>query len=299
MADTITGTTTEVLDYYSRNWEKIANCYALDEDELPVDPAWYRRRLYGKFIERARPASILDIGCGGGWTVLDALELGVDARGIEPVTELVTFGSQLLEKNGHDGGRIRQDDLASLASHEPGSEDAIALLSVLPHVPFATWDKVHGEISAALKPGGRYIAAYRNQLFDFFTFNSYTVETFDQALWNVPSAAALRNNDVLAALKGLMTNPDKPGAYFTVASDKSFGKLERVRNNPLEMPAYFARFGMAVDKITFYNFHAVPPLMANMVPDQKAIGHQMDLDMFEDWRGHFMAAMFVVEARKL
>ena len=72
-----TGTSKEVLNYYSNNWNEIANCYDLDDNGFPLDPAWYRRRLYNLFLEKYNPKSVLDIGCGGGWTVLDSLKLGI------------------------------------------------------------------------------------------------------------------------------------------------------------------------------------------------------------------------------
>lgn len=293
-----TGTSEDVLTYYSRNWDKIANCYALDERGLPPDPAWYRRRLYQEFAGRTRPNSLLDIGCGGGWTVLDALELGLNARGIEPVAELAGFGQKLLQERGHDPKRIAQDDLASCAVMPANSEDCIALLSVLPHVPRANWDQVHRDMARLLRPGGRFTAAYRNELFDLYTFNSLTLEFYDRTLWDNPACSALRTNEQLARLKGLVTNPDQPGPYFTAAKDKSFGNLDRMKSNPLTMPAYFKQFGLTVERIRFYHFHCVPPLLAKDLPEFRTINHQLELTMSDDWRGHFMAAMFVVEAVK-
>ena len=80
-----TATSKDVLNYYERNRGKIANCYDLDHKGLPVDPAWYRRRLYNLFLKEYKPKSVLDIGCGGGWTVLDALKKGISAIGVEPI----------------------------------------------------------------------------------------------------------------------------------------------------------------------------------------------------------------------
>ncbi len=298
MSDQNTGTSNDVLDYYSRNWEKIANCYEVDAQGIPADPAWYRRRLYGEFLERAKPASILDIGCGGGWTVLDALEKGVDARGIEPVLELKEFGNRLLKDNGHDPDRIQQDDLASCTDFAANSMDAISLLSVLPHVPRENWDAVHTDMARSLKPGGRLVAAYRNELFDLFTFNSITLEFFDQRLWGLDDDATPRGAKTLEALKGLMSNPDKPGQYFTAADDKSFGKLDRMKNNPLTLPEYHAKFGLEPERISFYHFHCVPPLMEDKIDNYREISHKMELSLSNDWRGHFMAAMFLVESVK-
>lgn len=286
----------EVIDYYRRNWEKIANCYAIDKEGLPVDPAWYRRRLYQAFLKRRLPASILDIGCGGGWTVLDAAELGLDVRGIEPVPELMNHGRELLRKHAHDPDKITQGDLGGLAALRDQSLDCIVLLSVLPHVPRNKWDDVHRDIARVLRPGGVLVAAYRNELFDLYTFNSFTVEFYDKSLWGAEQTASLRSERRIAALKALMTNPDLPGPYSTAAQDKSFGEFERPKSNPLTIPAYMAQMGLRMEKASFYHFHSVPPLMAHTIDNYRQINHQLELTRSDDWRGHFMAAMFLVEA---
>jgi SAM-dependent methyltransferase len=297
--DPDTATSPEVLAYYARNWQAIANCYAIDGQGLPIDAAWYRRRLYTDFLDRRKPSSILDVGCGGGWTVLDALDRGLDARGLEPIAELVSHGHGLLTKHGHGADRITRADLASLANLPEASLDCVALLSVLPHVPEERWDAVHGEIARVLRPGGWFIAAYRNELFDVFTFNSITLEFYDTSLWGCEPCASLRTQERLAQLKGLITHPDVPGPYFTLSTDKSFGEFRRVKSNPLAMPQYLLSHELRVDRTAFYHYHAVPPLMADAVPEYRRINHQLELTMPADWRGHIMAAMFVVEAQRL
>jgi SAM-dependent methyltransferase len=294
--DTTSVNNADVIDYYRRNWEKIANCYALDEAGLPTDPAWYRRRLYQQFLDRRRPGSILDIGCGGGWTVLDAAERGLDVRGIEPVPELVNHGRELLRAGGHDPDRITEGDLGALATLPDASLDCIALLSVLPHVPRSRWDDVHRDIARVLRPGGVVVAAYRNELFDLFTFNSFTVEFYDRSLWGTAATAPLRTGGPLEALKGLMTNANLPGPYFTAALDKSFGQLDRPKTNPLTLPAYLAPLGLQLDRMSFYHFHCAPPLMLDAIEQGRQINHELELSGSADWRGHFMAAMFLAEA---
>jgi SAM-dependent methyltransferase len=293
-----TGTSEEVLDYYSRNWDKIANCYTIDEMGMPIDPAWYRRRLYNQFLERTQPKSLLDIGCGGGWTVLDALERAIKARGMEPVGELKEFGCKLLQQHGYDPALIAQDDLSSISLLPSASEDCIALLSVLPHVPQHYWDDVHKDIARTLKPGGRLIAAYRNELFDLFTFNGITMEFYDTSLWDNEVLSSLRNEKTLEMLKGLITNPDIPGPYFTAALDKSFGKLNRVKSNPMTIPSYLEQFGLQVERKHFYHFHCLPPILAHKIKDFRKINHQMEMSMSNDWRANFMAAIFMVEVVK-
>ena len=295
----ITGTSGEVLSYYERNWEKISKCYDVDVNGLPVDPAWYRRRLYQDFLRRVKPDSVLDIGCGGGWTVLDALQSGVSARGIEPVAELQKFGVELLMSNGYPGKCIVQDDLSILREMPNAQEDCIALLSVLPHVPNQDWDSVHANISRSLKPGGKFFAAYRNILFDLYTFNSFTLEFYDQTLWNVQGAEDLNTDSVLNHLKGLITNPNLPGPYHTIAVDKSFGELRRVKSNPLTIGSYLSSFNLHLDRVRFYHYHCAPPLMMQTLPRHKEINPEMELQLSDDWRGNFMCAMFVVEVTKV
>ena len=97
-------------------------------------------------------------------------------------------------------------------------------------------------------------------------------------------------------LKGLVTNPDVPGSYFTAAEDKSFGHLDRVKSNPLSISSYLSRFGLQVEHTKYYHFHCVPPLLKDAIDDYRDINHQFELTISEDWRGNFMAAIFMIEA---
>lgn len=293
-----TGTSEGVLDYYSRNWDKIANCYDVDENGLPIDPAWYRRRLYNKFLDRVKPSNLLDVGCGGGWTVLDALKKGIDARGIEPVAELKNYAVNLLTSNNYEGSRVEQQDLAVLSELPDASFDCLSLLSVLPHVPQDKWDDVHNDMMRVLKPGGRLVAAYRNELFDLFTFNSFTVELYDKVLWNNEPCNEIAAEERVNKLKSLITNSDVPGPYFTAAKDKSFGNLDRVKSNPLTMPEYLDQFSLKVVNTQYYHFHCVPPLLSTQVDNYREVNHQLELSMSQNWRGNFMAAIFMIEAIK-
>lgn len=289
----------EVVEYYSKNWEKIANCYDLGPSGLPIDPAWYRRRLYQQFLDENRPGSIFDAGCGGGWTVLDALTRNIDAYGVEPVSELHAFAQSLISAKGHDPQRITRNDLSVIREHKPSSWDCAALLSVLPHISAEQWDPAHENIHRILRPGGHLVAAYRNNLFDMYTFNSLTVDFFEEHLWD--TAATGNGNARINAenLKDLIVNPTIPGRNFTAADDKSFGKLQRPKSNPLTIKNYLSKFGFQVNRIRFYHFHCVPPLLKSKLPDFEKINYQMEMTMSDDWRGHFMAAMFLVEAQKI
>jgi len=294
-----TGTSKKVLNYYSNNWNEIANCYHLDDDGFPSDPAWYRRRLYNLFLEKYNPKSVLDIGCGGGWTVLDSLKLGIKTIGIEPVVELKIFAEKLINKEGYKGENILLEDLLYIESLKDNSQDCIALLSVIPHVPTNKLDRIHKELYRVLKPGGKLVIAYRNELFDFFTFNSITLEFFKNRIWELDELQKIsKNSKVLKALRGLVKNPDLPGKFHTNVKDKSFGKLDRFKTNPLTIQNYLSSYGFKWLESNFYHFHAVPPLMSNKVKDLKKINHYLELNYSNDWRAKFMCPMYLVISEK-
>ena len=296
---TKTATSNDVLNYYSNNWERIANCYDLDDRGLPVDPAWYRRRLYNQFLEKHKPKSVLDIGCGGGWTTLDSLKLGVKTIGLEPVIELKDFAENLLQKEGFDGKNILNEDLLYIKTLENNSQDCIALLSVIPHVPLNKIEKIHKELYRVLKPGGKLVIAYRNELFDLFTFNSITLEFYKNRIWELDELKKLSETpEVLKALSGLINNPDLPGKFHTNAKDKSFGKLNRFKTNPLTIKEYLSSFGLKWLESHFYHFHAVPPLISYKVQDFKKINHHLELNYSSDWRANFMCPMYLVISEK-
>ncbi|MCI0563983.1 MAG: class I SAM-dependent methyltransferase [Nitrososphaera sp.] len=293
-----TATSKEVLDYYARNWEQITRCYDLGEDDLPLDPAYYRRLIYLRILRTTGADRILDIGCGGGRTVLDALEMGRVVRGIEPTTELVSAARKLLRDSGRDPDMIAQDDMISLRSWKPRSFGTVSALSVLPHVAEAQWDETHNMLANLIVEGGYFIASYRNDLFDLFTFNSFTVEFVVDTLLNNDTCKKQEMKNIKESVESLLTHPKVPGSQFTTAKDKSFGSLTRVNSNPLTIRTYLSQFGLKLVKLFFFNYHCVPPLLADRIPDYQVLSHEMNLTLAEDWHGYFMASTFLVLAKK-
>ncbi|MCZ6775499.1 MAG: class I SAM-dependent methyltransferase, partial [Ignavibacteria bacterium] len=129
-----TGTSQEVLEYYKRNWKEIVSCYDIGEDGLPRDPAFYRRRVYLNILQESKADNILDVGCGGGRTVLDALQMGRQAQGIEPIEPLAKEAKTLLAEFGQDPDLIKKADMAELQYWNRRTFGTVAVLSVLPHV---------------------------------------------------------------------------------------------------------------------------------------------------------------------
>ena len=64
------------------------------------------------------------------------------------------------------------------------------------------------------------------------------------------------------------------------------------------MPEYLDQFSLKVVNTQYYHFHCVPPLLSTQVDNYREVNHQLELSMSEDWRGNFMAAIFMIEAIK-
>ncbi|MEE9215418.1 MAG: class I SAM-dependent methyltransferase [Thermodesulfobacteriota bacterium] len=288
----------EVFDYYEKNWRQIVACYDIGADGLPCDPAFYRRLIYLRILREMKVNNILDVGCGSGRTVLDALQMNREVKGIEPIGPLMKAAKVLLVENGQNPDLIEQNEIFDLKGWEADTFDTVAVLSVLPHVCLDKWDLTHQYLVRLIKKGGYFIASYRNDLFDLFTFNSFTIDFIVNSLWDCEVGQPLKSPKIVSALKGLIRNPDIPGPFHTCAKDKTFGKLTRINSNPLEMTSYLSRFGLEVLKTYFYNYHCVPPLLDEANQDFRTISHKMDMEMVEDWRGNFLASTFVILSRK-
>jgi ubiquinone/menaquinone biosynthesis C-methylase UbiE len=299
LLDKIQSISLDVKNYYEKNWQAIANCYQMDNQGLPIDSAWYRRRIYKSLLESYRPSLILDIGCGGGHTVLDALELGLVSRGIEPILDLVRFGQQNLEHAGYDKGQISLGDASSISNFGNEEFDLVAMLSVIPHVPESDWDSLHEEVSRVLKPGGISVIAYRNELFDMFTANRFSHTFFMKNFFSHPSYTDSFRLDLESELKKFIPFFNVPEINHTESPDKSFGELSRPKTNPLTYSSYIEKFGLQHEKNLFCNFHATLPNMGRLNSEEiRSIKHELELDLFDKWQGNFMSSMFVAVSRK-
>jgi ubiquinone/menaquinone biosynthesis C-methylase UbiE len=289
-----------VKAYYERNWESIANCYEIDEFGLPIDAAWYRRRIYKEVIEDYTPKNILDIGCGGGETVLDALQLGIDVNGIEPIENLVRFGQKKIANAGFDEKKITQGDASVISSFEDNSFDLISMLSVIPHVPMKDWFNLHSEIARVLRPGGISVIAYRNELFDLYTANRFTHEFFMSNFYSVNLYSEKLRREIYEELKKFIPHFEQPQIRHTEARDKSFGELVRPKTNPLVHNVYLKQFGMMSESTYFCNIHPfLPNMKLSEIEDFRSVKHKLEIEFYDKWQGYFMAAMFVSVARKL
>jgi hypothetical protein len=132
-----------------------------------------------------------------------------------------------------------------------------------------------------------------------YTLNSFTHEFYLKHFqtkneFNVDELATIS-----LALESLIPNHDKPGKNFTMSQDKTFGELDRPKSNPLTIADYLLKFNLILEETYFCNFHPIPPLISLDERKLRTIKDSLELRYRTSWQGNFMAAMFVVIAKKL
>jgi SAM-dependent methyltransferase len=116
--------------------------------------AYYTR--YVTFVDAnvpCRPARILDVGCGGGWSTLLFQERGHRAEGVDlhgDALEAKAFGPEL---------KYTQGDVQALPFDE-GTFDVVSMYQTLEHVPDPR--RALEESLRVLRPGGRLIVVGPN-----------------------------------------------------------------------------------------------------------------------------------------
>ena len=118
--------------------------YALD-GRVNAD-YWRTERLYGRF---APGAFIVDVGCGNGWILQEALGRGCRGVGTEVYDGLV----ELARARGCEAVLAPAEALP----FDDGSADGAIFAGVL---PFTDEDRALAELARVLRPGGRVEAYY-------------------------------------------------------------------------------------------------------------------------------------------
>lgn len=122
-------------------------------------------RIYLSALERRgwkiKGARVLDVGAGQGAAVLELLERGANAYGVEPGPEFARVARMRLAEAGHDPERIVEAAGEQLPFPDNHFNHAISL-QVLEHVP-NSW-AVLAELYRVLEPGGRAHVRCENYL---------------------------------------------------------------------------------------------------------------------------------------
>lgn len=287
-----------LIAWYARHSETYdGEFYRQDETVYGADV--YRSRLVGAVIDHLRPRRILDVGCGTAEPMLALLKAGHDVRGFDLSPGMVEQAGWKLEQHGFDPGLVGGGDVldwASIQSHGETAFDAVIANGVHPYIKDS--ETAHANMIRLIRPGGYYIAAYSNELFDLTTFNRFTVRFHEQNFIAPLELDADLREEAATAIGALLTHSDKPSSIPNGARDDIFVRS----HNPLTLGTDLARHGVTQEDIMFYKFHAFPPLLKEASPRLATAflehSRRQEISRARDWQGYFTASAFIIVGRK-
>lgn len=282
--------TREYFDQTADTYDESVYCEA-----GPNYPANFYRLEMAKMIigQHISSGRILDAGCGTGKLLTYLAMNGYDCAGCD-------FSANMLKKARHELASISgkeipliQTALDDLSMFADRSFDHVFCLGVFPYISEDRENRCYHELHRVIRPGGYFITAHTNEIFDTFTFNKYTIRFFERNLWPLLQEvnAGLNLEKAKTQLRSLIVNPDEP---VTKEPDKSARDLVFMKSeNPLLYPEKIGRFGFANREVRYYHFHALPPLLRNGDQELLDASKKMEIRFSSKWQGMFMASTFL------
>lgn len=273
-------------------WNKWASDFEAATYGNPNSMGHVRLRIAHDILGKYKKGTILDAGCGTGFTTTTFLKAGWKARGIDVSPAMVAGAADTLEKHGFSRDLAVVGSVTDLSQFPDQSFDAVYGCGVLyyveqDHLAFREFHRV-------LKKGGVFIGSFYNALFDLFTFNRYTRNFFRNNFFPLSECAGGEALD--KRLSELITHPEAPIRHDPgSARDDVFTRQE----NPLVFAEKLATFGFEmIGAPYYYRHHLAPPLIQREFPGLAEEADAKQYALRQDWRSLFMAAHFLIEARK-
>lgn len=282
-------------DEHSQNYD--AESFTQSDDQYGGDV--YRIELVRQLMAQHKPASILDVGCGTGEPMVNLLADGFNVRGFDFSPGMISIAKQKLRDRGHSTSLAEVGDLLDpniVQTFGKERYDAVVANGILPYMPDR--EVPHRHLLDLIKPGGLFVSAYSNSLFDLTTFNRFTVKFHIENFIDPLNLSESERQAAIDGLNGLITNPDLPKSIPQGARDHIYVRGD----NPFEIEQSLSEIGLNKIDILFYKFHAIPPLLASknsalrdcFIRNSRA----HEVKNARDWRGYFLASTFIIVCRK-
>ncbi len=257
----------------------------------------YRLELAKSIIATLPPGRVLDAGCGTGRFLAHLAREGHDCAGCDFSAGMLARARANLAEVSSRPVRLVQAALHDLSMFEDESFDYVFALGVFPYIPEELESGSYRELRRVIRPGGIFVSAHENELFDLFTFNKYTLRFFDSNIF--PLLAKRRDGldleDLRAKLASLIVHPDLP---VNTDPERSGRDIIFTRpENPLVYGSKLTDYGFAQQDLLYYHFHALPPLLRNGDRELEELSKQVELTEARAWQGMFLASTFLSVAQ--
>lgn len=282
-----------VKKYYDQDTQTLNYFKMYDKgfETYPVN--LLRIKIVQKRLKKFKIKSIYDVGCGSCGAMLRLLKEGYKVEGSDFSKKMIQSGKNYLENAGFDSDLIKVGNLEKRSTLPKKEFDAVLALGVFPHL---TNDKrALKNIHKIVKNRGKIFIQFRNDLFSAFTQNQYSNDFFLNRVIKKENIPKKLLNEVEEFYEKRFVNTKR----IRKGEGKiTYGDILAKFHNPLTVESeLFNPTGFSVDKIHFYHYHALPTYFQNKYPK---LYDKLSLKMEKpnDWRGNFMASVFVVEATK-
>ena len=287
--------TIQWYDEHSENYD--SESFTQDQSHYGGD--MYRIQLVRELLKGLNVKNVLDVGCGTGEPMLHFLKEGYNARGFDFSPGMIAKAQKKLADAGYDSALAQVGDILDFETlKQYGREqfDVVIANGVLPYIE--NKDLAHAHLSSLVRPGGYYISAYVNELFDLMTLNRFTVQFHWQNFIQPLPIDEDFKNEIRQGIEQLIVHPDKPTSIPEGARDYVYVSS----TNPLTIAAELMKYGLRQTDLLFFKFHAFAPLLRSLSDRSKQLFFELsrtyELDKARDWRGHFLASTFIVVAKK-
>jgi ubiquinone/menaquinone biosynthesis C-methylase UbiE len=285
--------TAEYYDQIAKTYDE--NGYSESDRYYPGN--LYRLELAKNILAEIPSGKILDAGCGTGQLLAYLAEKGYECSGCDISKNMLDQAGENVSKVTSKQVQLVQTSLDDLSMFEDHYFDHIFCLGVFPYITEDQEGACYKELHRIIKPGGLFVTAHENEIFDTFTFNKYTLRFFENNVYPLLGEVAedIDASELTSSLAGLITNPDKPVNVDPKKSGRDiiFTKPE----NPITYGDKLSSYGFKNCEILYYHFHALPPLLRNDKSKLLALSKKMEIRFAKEWQGMFLASTFISVAR--
>lgn len=267
-------------------------------DEYPAN--YFRLQILVRLLAEAGAKSVYEVGVGEGTPLVTMASLGLRVAGCDIADEMVERSRASFKRAGLPPELIQWGDIEDSTTFTrqlaDGRFDAVVAAGVMPHV--RNDELALKNMAMIIRPGGKALIEFRNQLFSLFTFNRYTKEfILDDLLRGV--SAEVRDAVARELEQRLATDlPPVRTAATSAGEGPGYDQILSKFHNPFDLLDTFARCGFGNLKLHWYHYHPAPPMLEGQL-GQAFREAAMALEHENSWRGYFLCSAGVVEAEKL
>ena len=254
-------------------------------------------------LQTSGVSNVIDAGCGPASMLRDLIDLNLDLYGFDLTPEMVVEAKRVLSMRGQSSENIWLGSVLDEAAFSGGPKsgekyDAGICFGVLPHVPKSADRTVLENFANVVRPGGLVAIEARNELFSLFTLNRYSQDFFQERLIRSEyfKDCSDQEKSVLKQVSSDLSGHfrmDLPPLRKGYEDEPGYDEVLSRTHNPFELKSLAEEVGLVDVDVLFYHYHALPPMMEQMVPDLFR-RESLAMENPKDWRGYFMASAFIL-----